>query len=179
MARHAQLAQIDTIPRTKSNPTGLREKALEGPIISFFLGLILCPEQDVRWLLLNHSRKINKVVRASVKLLGQAINGEPQQGAVPVTGKIFAWLDARTPMQKIAWSGVLVVFVLHYLLAFRFEFQWIGEATIWISLVTGILMVLVLGVYGGRDVISLIRSFIEEPKPTPQEEGQASAEAKS
>jgi SSS family solute:Na+ symporter len=111
---------------------------------------------------------IEDIEATNFHILGNEISPETKESKGMITA-ITDWLDAKTIVQKTAWFFVFIVFILHYILAFFFEIPIFGELMIWISLLTGSLMVFVITVYGGRDVITLIRSFIheDETKHTP------------
>ncbi|MGR5254305.1 sodium:solute symporter family protein [Vibrio astriarenae] len=102
---------------------------------------------------------VEDVESTNFKTLGKEMRASQSK---PESASLFGWLGAKSSLQKVAWLSVFVVFGLHYLLSFMFEIQIVGELMIWISLVTGLSMIAVITVFGGRDVVSLIRSFTLE-----------------
>ncbi len=72
---------------------------------------------------------------------------------------LFGWLGARTIPIKIAWILCLGIFVLHYLLSFGYQYLPLGLLMSWISFITGVVMIFVFLISGGKDVIDLVNNL--------------------
>ena len=53
---------------------------------------------------------------------------------------------------------ILILFVLHYILAFLFQIPFFGISMIWIALVVGVLMLFLMGILGGRDLVNMTKA---------------------
>lgn len=76
----------------------------------------------------------------------------------------FGWLGASKTYMKAFWIFVFTVFILHFLLAFVFQNVAAGTALIWLSVIMGIVMVLLLGILGTRDIYGLVKDFKNQEK---------------
>ncbi|HHY90797.1 MAG TPA: sodium:solute symporter family protein [Clostridiales bacterium] len=76
----------------------------------------------------------------------------------------FGWLGAHKTYEKAFWICVFSAFILHYLLAFIFHIEFAGVLMVWISVLAGILMLVLLGVLGFKDIFGLVKSYKESEK---------------
>ncbi|MDR2165851.1 MAG: hypothetical protein LBO79_09605, partial [Zoogloeaceae bacterium] len=70
----------------------------------------------------------------------------------------FGWLGAETSNWKLFWVVTFAVFALHYLLAFLFHIEFFALCMVWLSFIVGVLMLVMLGILGTKDVISMVRA---------------------
>lgn len=122
-----------------------------GTIISVVLMIVvsLCTKPDYE-----------KAKATSYKLMGEemmasnliADEDKPQRKG------ILGWLCADTAAWKAFWVITLILFVLHYILAFLFQIPFFGISMIWIALVVGVLMLFLMGILGGRDLVNMTKA---------------------
>jgi len=75
----------------------------------------------------------------------------------PQRGGFFGWLCADTPVWKIFWIVVVVVFAAHYVMSLGFQVETLGHAMVWAALTVGTLMIFMMAILGGRDLIGMAK----------------------
>ncbi len=74
----------------------------------------------------------------------------------------FGWLGASKGFEKAFWTIVFAVFGLHYVLAFLFHVEFAGIMMVWLAAGMGVVMILLLGILGFRDIFHIVRDFKAE-----------------
>lgn len=73
----------------------------------------------------------------------------------------FGWLGADTPVWKIFWVVVAVVFIAHYIMSFMFVIPTVGTLMVWVALAVGIVMIFIMSILGGKDIVSMVKASKE------------------
>jgi SSS family solute:Na+ symporter len=92
----------------------------------------------------------------SYKLLGQAMQDDPDNAEKQTRRGFFGWFGADTFGWRAFWIIIFAVFFLHYILAFFFHIPAIVTVMIWTALIVSGLMIVLFTIMGGRDLGAMI-----------------------
>jgi SSS family solute:Na+ symporter len=100
----------------------------------------------------------DKVAGTNWKILGEEMKTSSLNPHKVTRRGPYGWLGADTVAWKVYWAVTLSLFALHYVLTFWFHIETFAITMVWMSLIVGVLMLIVLIIFGTKDMATMAKS---------------------
>ena len=98
-----------------------------------------------------------KAEATSYKKLGDDVKQAAIDTGTPEKPGLWGFLGAEKPAAKILWTIVGLLFIGHYILVCVFKYEAVGVFTMWLSIISSVVILIVFFIMGGVDTIKFSR----------------------